>query len=143
MQITVQKLNYSFINDEFLKTLESLRPTGLTVEEAREVFTQEYLQLNHVYIALVEGVVVGTATLVLERKFIHKGGMVGHIEDVSVNEDYKQEGVGTTLINRLIDIGKTMMCYKLILDCNKDIIPFYSQFGFYQTEEANLRLDLT
>ncbi len=140
--ITIQKLKYEFITDDFLRTLEALRPTGLTVSEARFLFKKDYLSFNHIYIALKDGYVVGTATLVLERKFIHKGGMVGHIEDVAVREDCQADGIGSLLIQRLIEIARVMKCYKLILDCKESVKPFYGQLGFFQTEERNMRLNL-
>ncbi len=140
--IKIQRLKYKHITDSFLKTLEALRPTGLTVAEAREIFNSEYLSRSLIYIALKDDEVVGTATLILERKFIHKGGMIGHIEDVAVRTDLQDKGVGTMLMNYLIHIGKIMKCYKLILDCKPITALFYDQVGFFTTEECNMRLNL-
>lgn len=140
--IKIKRLKYKDITDSFLQTLESLRPTGLTVPEAREIFNSEFLNKNLIYIAILDGEIVGTATLILERKFIHKGGMVGHIEDVAVRKDMRERGVGTMLIQYIIHIAKIMRCYKLILDCESYNGIFYERLGFYKTKEWNMRLNL-
>jgi glucosamine-phosphate N-acetyltransferase len=42
--------------------------------------------------------VMGTTTLLIEQKFIHNGGKVGHIEDVGVRKEFQGLGIGTKLI---------------------------------------------
>ena len=47
-----------------------------------------------IFVALDGDRIVGTCTLLIESKFIHDGGIVGHIEDVSVDAKYQGTGVG-------------------------------------------------
>ncbi len=76
--------------------------------------------------------IIGNATLLVEPKFIHLCGKVGHIEDVVVDINYRKHSLGKLLVNHLIEIGKKAGCYKLILDCKTDIMPFYVECGFNQ-----------
>jgi glucosamine-phosphate N-acetyltransferase len=84
--------------------------------------------------------VVGAATLLLESKFIHNGGIVGHIEDVVVEKNYQGQKIGEKIIRYLLEVAKTKGCYKTILDCVDEVKPFYEKIGF--THNANaLRFD--
>jgi N-acetylglutamate synthase-like GNAT family acetyltransferase len=74
--------------------------------------------------------VIGTASLLVEQKFIHQGGMVGHIEDVSVRLGYEKMGVGTALVRHATEQARKLGCYKVILDCSENLIPFYESLGF-------------
>ena len=60
---------------------------------------------------------------------------MGHIEDVVVSKEYEGKGIGIKLVTSLLEKAKAMNCYKTILDCNDELIPFYERIGFKQ--EAN------
>jgi glucosamine-phosphate N-acetyltransferase len=71
----------------------------------------------------------GTATLLYETKLIHGCKQVGHIEDVVVSPNYRDQGIGKHLINILTQMASTT-CYKVILDCKEELIPFYEKCHF-------------
>ena len=77
-----------------------------------------------------EGVVEGTATVFIEKKLLHGGSSVGHIEDVVVNNKKRLKGVGKALIERCVEYAKQQNCYKVILDCADHNITFYESCGF-------------
>ncbi len=68
--------------------------------------------------------------MLIEQKFIHKGGIVGHIEDVVVKKEFEGQGIGMKLVLSLLDIAKKRQCYKTILNCEDSLIPFYEKIGF-------------
>lgn len=125
----------------FLATLASLKPCELSDEDAIEVFRQRMRQKIRTYVALLDGRIVGTATLLIEPKFIHTGGVVGHIEDVAVHQAYQAHGVGALLVQHVLEECRTAKCYKVILDCAEKVIPFYEKLGFHKWERA-MRIDL-
>ena len=43
----------------------------------------------------------GNVALLLEKKFIHSGGYIGHIEDVAVHPEFQGHGIGKALIERI------------------------------------------
>ncbi|GMS84226.1 hypothetical protein PENTCL1PPCAC_6401 [Pristionchus entomophagus] len=74
--------------------------------------------------------VVGAATLVLEWKFIHSAGSRGRVEDVVVDESMRGKKLGVLLNDVLVRLAKQMGVYKVSLECNDKLIPFYEQFGY-------------
>jgi len=127
----------------FLLSLENLSPTGnLTFDHAKEILSKINQQNGHIYVAKTsDGNIIGMTTLLVEQKFIHGGGMVGHVEDVSVRKGYEGKGVGSSLVKRALDEARTFGCYKVILDCSDKNVPFYERLGFY-IQEKGMRFDV-
>jgi|TARA_R110000824_G_scaffold312435_1_gene499472 glucosamine-phosphate N-acetyltransferase len=88
-----------------------------------------------------EGRVIGTATVLIENKLLHYGSRVGHIEDVVVDKNIRKSGVGRELVKACVDFGRYKECYKVILDCSKENVPFYEGCGFTFSENC-MRIDL-
>eukprot|EP00656_Telonema_subtile_P024541 TRINITY_DN26751_c0_g1_i1.p1 TRINITY_DN26751_c0_g1~~TRINITY_DN26751_c0_g1_i1.p1 ORF type:complete len:158 (+),score=27.51 TRINITY_DN26751_c0_g1_i1:189-662(+) len=88
--------------------------------------------LHHMVVIeqLSSGTIVGAGTIFCERKFIHNCGLVGHIEDIAVDPSFKRKRLGSRMIADLMRRGRDSGCYKIILDCSKDNIPFYEHCGF-------------
>jgi glucosamine-phosphate N-acetyltransferase len=126
----------------FLQSLDSLRmASDLTQDKAKEVFNKIKLNPNHkIFVAQLGDRIVGSTTLIIEPKFIHKGGLVGHIEDVVVVKDFQSKGIGEKLIHASLDYAKNQGCYKTILDCSDDVKPFYEKIGFKKHSNA-MRFD--
>jgi glucosamine-phosphate N-acetyltransferase len=112
--------------------LDSLRQASdIETKKAEEIFekinsTPDYT----IAIAEVDGKVVGATTLLIEQKFIHNGGLVGHIEDVVVDKNHQGQKIGQKIMKFLLDIANDRGCYKTILDCTDDVKPFYEKLGF-------------
>ncbi|KAG8528672.1 uncharacterized protein KY384_006359 [Bacidia gigantensis] len=77
-----------------------------------------------------EGRVVGTGAVVVERKFIHNLGLVGHIEDIVVSKDQQGKKLGLRIIEALDAVAKEVGCYKTILDCSEANEGFYVKCGY-------------
>jgi glucosamine-phosphate N-acetyltransferase len=88
-----------------------------------------------------EGRVIGTATVLIENKLLHYGSKVGHIEDVVVDKNIRKSGIGKALIKECIEFCRYKDCYKAILDCSKENIPFYECCGFTFSENC-MRINL-
>jgi len=140
-EIRIRQMYATDLNRGFLDTLAALRPTGLTAERAVEVFRFRLRQKIQTYVALVNDRVVGTASLLIEPKFIHNGGLVGHVEDVAVHPDQQGLGLGKLLVDKLIDECREAGCYKIILDCEESLVAFYERRGFRRWCGA-MRMDL-
>ncbi len=140
-ELSVRLMYATDLQRGFLATLASLKPCELTDEQAIAVFRKRMRQKILTYVAMLEDRVVGTASLMIEPKFINTGGVVGHIEDVAVHQAYQHHGVGGKLIRHLLEVSRERGCYKVILDCAEDVIPFYEKLGFRRWEQA-MRIDL-
>lgn len=75
---------------------------------------------------------VATATLFIEPKFIHAMGLAGHIEDVVVDARARGLGLGQIIIQAVLTLARQQGCYKIILDCKEPLIAFYAKNGFKQ-----------
>jgi glucosamine-phosphate N-acetyltransferase len=90
---------------------------------------------NNQYIFIYENfekVPIGIITLIIEQKLIHSGKCVGHIEDLVVDNKYSGKGIAKELINHCVKIATDNDCYKVILDCKEELIPFYNNNYFKQ-----------
>ena len=128
----IRKLKKEDIQNGFLITLDSLRQaSNIETKKAEEVFEKISTNPNHIIaVAEVEGKIVGATTLLIEPKFIHDGGLVGHIEDVVVDKKYQGQRIGEKIMKYLLEIAKNQGCYKTILDCTEDVKSFYEKLGF-------------
>ncbi len=141
-EITIRKITESDLENGFLETLDSLRQaSNLDKNEARAILQKIKQNPDHViFVALDEGRVVGATTLIIEQKFIHDGGKVGHIEDVVVSKTLQGKGIGEKLIRFALDYAKKQGCYKTILDCDDKVRPFYEKLGF-EAHSHGMRYD--
>eukprot|EP01095_Lingulamoeba_sp_RSL-Kostka_P015401 TRINITY_DN707_c0_g1_i1.p1 TRINITY_DN707_c0_g1~~TRINITY_DN707_c0_g1_i1.p1 ORF type:complete len:188 (+),score=29.18 TRINITY_DN707_c0_g1_i1:49-612(+) len=78
--------------------------------------------------------IIGLGSILIERKFIHSTGLVGHIEDIVVDERYRGNRLGKIIIDQLVEIGHALGCYKIILDCSEKNVTFYNKCGFKKKE---------
>ena len=85
---------------------------------------------HHTIVAEDGNSIVGTASLIVERKFRHGGSAVGHIEDVAVLHSHQHKGIGKSLIKCLLGHSRREGCYKVVLSCSSKNIPFYIKCGF-------------
>jgi glucosamine-phosphate N-acetyltransferase len=125
----------------FLETLAALAEVNLSFEEAAEVLRARMRAGTRTYVACIGERVIGTASLVIEQKFIHKAGKIGHIEDVAVHPDARHLRVGSALIRHAVEHARRLGCYKVILSCYDRLVPFYEQLGF-RKHDLGMRLDL-
>ncbi len=140
--ITIKELQKEDLWNGFLTTLDSLRQaSNIKKNTAEKIYDKIKNNPDHIIVvALIDAKIVGAATLLLESKFIHNGGIVGHIEDVVVDKNYQGQKIGEKIIRHLLEVAKIKGCYKTILDCVDEVKPFYEKIGF--THNANaLRFD--
>lgn len=128
----IRELEEKDLWNGFLTSLDSLRQTSnISKEKAKEIFEKVNSNQDHI-IAVAEfgEKIVGSATLLIEQKFIHNGGLVGHIEDVVVDKNFQGQKIGEKIMIYLLKIAKNRGCYKTILDCTDEVKPFYEKLGF-------------
>ncbi|KAJ3366745.1 Glucosamine-phosphate N-acetyltransferase-like protein [Allomyces javanicus] len=123
----------------FLTALSHLTVVG-EIDKAAFVDRFAYLKAHaHEYFTIViEDLktqrIAAAGTVLVERKFIRNLGLVGHIEDIVVHENYRGLQFGRYIIDALKSIGKNVGCYKIILDCSEKNVPFYVKCGFERKE---------
>ncbi|HEY8110864.1 MAG TPA: GNAT family N-acetyltransferase [Candidatus Nitrosotenuis sp.] len=130
--IIIRKIEERDLNDGFLESLDSLKTaSNLGKEKARAILKKIAANPNHViFVAVLNNKIIGSTTLLIEQKFIHDGGLVGHIEDVVVTKEQEGKGIGFKIMQAALEYAKSQGCYKTILDCDDKVKPFYERLGF-------------
>ena len=141
-QVKIRQIQENDLFQGFLESLDSLRKASdLEEDDAKLVLKKIRSNQNHVVmVADSDGQIVGSITLLIEPKFIHQGGLVGHIEDVVVRSGLQSKGIGEQLVNAALEYAKNHGCYKTILDCDDNVKPFYEKIGFKRNSNA-MRFD--
>lgn len=119
--------------------LETLKEVWSIDEINEETLRNWFSNDNHMVIAELNGEIIGTATLHLQKKLIRNGGVAGLIEDVAVRKDFRGNNIGTLLIQELLKKSEKLNCYKVILSCFPERVSFYERNGFFQ-ESILMRL---
>ena len=131
-ELTVADINKSGV--DLYKTLDNLVPKNkFNLSKAKKILKEINACNGHVFVAVMDKTIVGTTTVLIERKFIRGGRLSAHIEDVSVRKEYEGKGIASKILEYCINYAKKKKCYKIILDCKKELIPFYNKFGFKDT----------
>lgn len=142
--IYVRPLEVKDLDAGFLEALNTLSPvlemsSGRAASILKEIHDGD---TRVIAVALDGDVVAGTATLLIEKKFIHDGGLAGHIEDVAVAPRFQGQGIGSALVQYLNEVARRRGCYRTTLDCREDLVPFYTRQGFRQ-HSVCMRIDYT
>ena len=130
----------------FFQTLSNLTHIGkISNEPQRANKILQVIKTNpfhKIFVAVNDDVdIIGLITLLIEQKFVHDGGKVGHIEDVVTRNGYEGIDVGSAFIQKSLRFAKEKNCYKVILDCSETNIPFYEKMGF-RKHSIGMRYDI-
>jgi len=139
--LRIRPLQCSDFSAGYIDLLGQLTSTGdISNEEFIDRFESMRSCPNTYYITVVEdittGRIVGSASLVLEQKFIHKCALRGRVEDVVVSDQYRGRQLGKVLMATMVLLAEHLGVYKLTLDCRDHMVPFYQSFG-YNKEHGN------
>jgi len=142
MTIIIRKLDAEDFDKEFFNTLSNLSDIG-NIDRHKAILAFNETSSNpvyHMFVAEDDGKVVGTVTLLIEQKFFRHLGKVGHLENVVTKKGHEGKGIGGQLVRHAVKAAKDLGCYKAILTCNENLIPYYEKHGF-RTVGAEMRLD--
>ncbi|MDE1813450.1 MAG: GNAT family N-acetyltransferase [Thaumarchaeota archaeon] len=140
--IKIRKLQKKDIFNGFLLSLDSLRKSSHMKPNKANAIFDKIAKNSHqvIYVAVDNSEIIGSASILIEQKFIHGGGKVGHIEDVVVRKEFQGKGVGNQIVVALLKYAQKQGCYKTILDCTDELIPFYKKIGF-KIHSNSMRFD--
>lgn len=126
--LNFRRLEKADYDKNYLELLKQLTTVGDISKEKYETTIDK--MGAEVWVIEFEGKIIASVSLLLEQKIIHECGIVGHLEDVVVDRDYRKYGLGKFIIERIINIAKERGCYKLIGDCKSELLGFYEKNGF-------------
>jgi N-acetylglutamate synthase-like GNAT family acetyltransferase len=75
-----------------------------------------------------KGKIIGYGSIVLESKI--RGRKSAQIEDLVIDENCREKGIGQLLVNELCKRANCLNAYRISLFCKKELITFYEKNGF-------------
>lgn len=146
MKFKVKELKKKHITEELFNTLKNLSNSTVTdIDEGKKQFKKIKKNKNHhIYVAIDKDSkeVIGLITLLVEPKFIHDNGYLGHIEDVVTRKGFEGQGIGKELVSQANKEAAKEGCYRVILNCSDENMDFYEKLGF-KKRENEMALELT
>lgn len=115
-----------------MKELDS--QLDLQLETASEVW--DYMAtypFYKVFVALEEGEVTGTFSLLVADNLVHGGRRFAIVENVVVGSAHRGKGIGKRMMDRAFTLAQQEKCYKLMLSSNQKrekAHHFYDSLGF-------------
>jgi len=70
----------------------------------------------------------GFSSISFETKI--RGGVIGHVEDVVVDVEWRRSGIGSALIKELLSEADRRGAYRVFLECSDANVTFYKACGF-------------
>lgn len=116
--------------NDYIELLYQLTDIGKVTQARFETFVFEQHRPHSnikCFVYELDEKAVGCVTIILEKKL--KGNAL-HIEDVVTHKDYRGKGIGLELMECCKQFAKENNCYKIVLDCSDDNVPFYEKSGF-------------
>jgi len=106
----------------------------ISVKNANVIFSKIQSYPNyHIYVALIQGEIVGTFALLVMDNLAHNGAPSGIVEDVAVRRKWQGKGIGKQMMEYSMQRCKEAGCYKMVLSSNvirESAHTFYETLGF-------------
>lgn len=131
------------IKDSYLDLLSELTEVSKLDNQSFLENVLKISQMGTIIVCFVENPplpgfkIVASGTLIVEPKIIHGGKNVGHIEDVVVKSSYRGFSISQDILDLLKIEAREKDCYKVILDCAKEVQRVYIKSGF---EEKGIQM---
>ena len=134
-QLIFRKLEKSDYDKNYLILLSQLTEVGQISPDTFANILDKIQSQIWVFEDTAVNKIVASATILLEQKIIHGGGIVAQLEDVVVDEAYRGNQLGKKLIANIVDKARESGAYKIIADCKTELLSFYSKNGFEKKGE--------
>ena len=96
-------------------------------------------KLHIIYIIEFDDNIIGTGTLFIEKKLTYGGCNMGHIENIFIDKNHRGNGYGEKIVKKLLEYAKINKCYRIDLNCTKELESFYNKNNF---NEKNICMNI-
>jgi GNAT superfamily N-acetyltransferase len=107
---------------------------ALNLSAAEAIFKRMQSYPNYtIYVAVAEGEIIGTFSLLIMDNLAHMGAPSGIVEDVVVHSSWRGQGIGKQMMQFAMQQCQKAGCYKMALSSNlirEQAHRFYDQLGF-------------
>ncbi len=127
--------NIESIKNQYLLLLSNLTSTEYIETKLFKENIEKISQIGTIIVGVIQDCsnnleIVASGTIIIEPKIIRGGKNVGHIEDIVVANHMRGKGVSQKILDMLRFIAREKNCYKIILDCEKEVKNVYIKNGF-------------
>ena len=112
----------------FIELLTQLTTVGNISQENFNLFLKN--TQNSIFVIECSNKIIGTISFLIEQKLIHNLGKVLHVEELVIDENFRNNKLGTKLLNLAKKYEQDNECYKIILNCNENNRIFYEYADF-------------
>lgn len=149
MDYSIRELQEDDLQDGrgFIATMANMNDISELDSDDRKRIWREAKQQNAYFFVAVANEetygeqIIATVKLLVEPKFFYGGKKAGHIEDVVTRRGFEGMGLGKALIQAALAKAKQEGCYKVILNCHKDLVAFYKKSKF-KVHDVGMRFDI-
>lgn len=127
------------VEDDLGQTREQYTPEQIPAGYRQAWEMIEKTAGNTVYVAELEGVIVGTFQLMFLPSLSFQGGTRAQIESVRIDQMLRGRGLGRVMMEWAVDEARTAGCTLVQLTTNKQRTraqQFYERLGFQATHEG-------
>lgn len=131
LQLFIKHKNKNIIKQNYLNLLNQLTNAENVDDNIFNKTIEDIHKNGAIYIAYNNnGEIIGTCTAFIEQKIIHECKNVCHIEDLVIDNNYRNNGISKQLVLLCQNFALTKNCYKIILNCKNELQTFYEKNGF-------------
>ena len=136
----IRELNYGDYNRGYGELMTQLSNDGVPsrIQFCRlcDYLSRSMYHKIDVMIDSHNNILMGSGTIFVEPKVIHRCAKLAHIEDIVIDKHYKKQGLGKYMIEHLIKKAMDHGCYKVRLICRPNVKEFYKKCGFAEDQSG-------
>ena len=116
-EFTFRRLESTDFDKGFLEVLKGLTKVGDTTKaQFQHRFSEMFPRLEEIYKVIVvedvqRGVIIGTGTLLLKKKFIFQSGTTAHYTNIVVDKTYRGKNLGRYIVELLKSVAEANGCF--------------------------------
>lgn len=131
LQLFMKQKNNSIIKKNYLNLLQQLTNAENIEDNIFNKTIEDIHKHGVIYIAYNNNnEIIGSCSALIEQKIIHGCKNVCHIEDLVIDENYRNNGISKQLVSLCQNFAMDKNCYKIILNCKNELQPFYEKINF-------------
>jgi len=118
------------LNNKDYKKYVALINSNISKENFIDFLNNVLGKLHIIYILETDDNIIGTGTLFIEKKLTYDGCNMGHIENILIDKNHRGNGYGEKIVKNLLEYAKINKCYRIDLNCTKELESFYNKNNF-------------
>lgn len=115
--------------EQYKELISYFRPTEFTRDQF-EMFISKLGDHAQVWVLESDSKLLATATVLYETKLIFNVSINAHVEDVCVHPDFRSQGLGSRIMNKVFEEAKNRGCRKITLVTSHETSEFYLKNGY-------------